>query len=230
MISARSVALSSSPKSDQAHDLRFPNQLSPQEQRTKHLRQSCELLSASFDKLDSLMEEYLQEVPFSPRDTDRSDANRFLRWISSVTKITAEQQDLITCLKSRFAVEFISFKRRLAFHRFQELTARSERFIQQVTLDDKATLHLNPLHVWATFETHVLLDEKASVPATVLFYPNAQGVQTTVLGVAALAVVKRLVNGSLSIKKIFKSKTPLEKTKLTASIKDMLRLGILAIQ
>src|SRR5262249_52863462 len=50
-------------------------------------------------------------------------------------------------------------------------------------------IHLNPLRVRARFTTRVLVDEEASLPADVLFFPVGNDIRTALLEPAGLALL-----------------------------------------
>ncbi len=76
--------------------------------------------------------------------------------------------------------------------RFQEMSGMVETFAPEWGTNPDLWIHLNPLRVWATFQTTVLLDEDDETPARVLFYPVGNDTRTAVLEEDGLAVVKFL--------------------------------------
>lgn len=151
------------------------------DERFTRLQSSCALLADGFDELDEFINEYVRDVPLSAYDTDSADAERFLDWLADRTDLTDEQQDYVTSQRSRYAVEFVAVKQRLAHVRFQRLLSASASRHDELLSNRRLMLHLNPIHVWATFETRVLLDNEVSIPAPVLFYAVGREVRSAVI-------------------------------------------------
>ena len=137
------------------------------------------LLKAAFDNLDALVTEYMHEVPLAAYDTGCSDGDRFLRWLSLTHVTTPEQQDHIACQLARHEVEHVARKNRLGHIRFQELRSMTARLTEDLPTNSKLRIHLNPVRVWAAFQTDVLLEENDAAPADVLFFANGQQIRAS---------------------------------------------------
>ena len=162
------------------------------DKRYQKLVDECEFLSETFDDLDEVIVEYVKTVPLTAYDTGCTDAERFLRHLESRRSLTPEQKDFITCQQGRYAIEFQALEKRMEHVRFQEMAAIAETLSPEWGENPDLWVHLNPLRVWATFQTTALLDEEDEVPATVLFYPVREDIRTAVLEEEGLAVAKFL--------------------------------------
>lgn len=162
------------------------------DKRYQKLVDQCEFMADAFEDLDEVIVEYVKTVPLTAYDTGPADAERFLRHLESGRSLTPEQKDYITCQQGRYALEFQAMERRMEHVRFQELAALAETLMPEWGSNPDLWVHLNPLRVWATFQTTVLLDEDDLVPATVLFYPVGDDIRTAVLEEEGMAVAKFL--------------------------------------
>lgn len=164
------------------------------DKRFEKVLDQVELLKATFDNLDDLVDEYILEVPLAAYDTGCSDGDRFLRWLKLTHLTTPEQQDHIVCQLARHEVENVARKNRLGHIRFQELRSMTDRLTSELPTNPKLRIHLNPIRTWATFQTNVLLDEFAAAPADVLFFANGQQVRTSVFADDGKSFVETLAS------------------------------------
>jgi hypothetical protein len=162
------------------------------DKRYQKLADECESLMDAFDDLDEVIVDYVKTIPLAAYDTGCSDAEHFLRYLESRRSLTPEQKDLVTCQQGRYALEFLAMERRLEHVRFQEMSGLAESLAEEWGSNPDLWVHLNPLRVWATFQTNVLLDEDDPVPATVLFYPVREDIRTAVLEEEGIAVARFL--------------------------------------
>jgi hypothetical protein len=162
------------------------------DKRYQKLVDQCELMMDEFDDLDEVVVEYVKTVPLTAYDTGCSDAERFLRYLESSRALTPEQRDFITCQNGRYALEFLAMERRMEHIRFQEMSGLAETLAPERGSNPDLWVHLNPLRVWATFHTTVLLDEDDETPANVLFYPVREDIRTAVLEEEGIAIVQFL--------------------------------------
>jgi hypothetical protein len=151
------------------------------DKRFQKLSDHLELLAEDFEDLEELIVEYVKTVPLAAYDTGASDGERFLDWLCERRELTAEQQDVVTCQRSRHAVEALAQERRLAHVRFQELLQSAEAFALELGANPDLWIHANPIHVEATLHTHRLLDAEDELPALVAFFPVGNDVRTAVL-------------------------------------------------
>ena len=162
------------------------------DKRFLKLKDQLELLADAFEDFDDLVAEYVKSRPLNAYDTRSSDANHFTEWLEQSRRLSAEQHDLITCQRSRHEVEERASQQRLQHIRFQEFAASRERFLGEWGPDPELRIELNPVRVWATFHTPVLLDEDDHLPAIVVFFPVEDNIHTAVVEVHAQALLREL--------------------------------------
>ncbi|MBW3542676.1 MAG: hypothetical protein KY476_20625 [Planctomycetes bacterium] len=151
------------------------------DKRYQKLHDELELLDEAFDDLDESIVEYVKTFPLAAYDTGASDAGCFMTWIEDSRELSDEQCDLVTCLRSRHAVELRAVANRLAHVRFQELAQSVDSFAPEWGENPRLRIHANPIHVRAVFQTRILLDEDDDVPAEVVFFPDGNDIRTAVL-------------------------------------------------
>lgn len=159
------------------------------EKRFEKLVGECEFLAEEFEDLEEVIICYVKSIPLTAYDTGCTDAERFLRHLEATRSLTPEQTDFITCQQGRYALEFQALEHRMEHVRFQEMSGMVETFSEEWGTNPDLWIYLNPLRVWATFYTTVLLEEDDEVPAKVLFYPVGADTRTAVLEDDGLAVV-----------------------------------------
>jgi len=151
------------------------------DKRFEKIQKGLELLQEDFEKFDDLIIRYMKEVPLAAYDTGASDADRMLIWMSETMDLDAEQRDLVKCQRARHAVEDRARLNRMQHVRFQELRTHNEQLLNEWGVNQELRVHLNPIRVWTTFETNLLLDEEAEPPCKVLFFAVDSDVATAVL-------------------------------------------------
>jgi hypothetical protein len=196
--------------------------------RFSDLKKSCQLLSNGFAELDGLMAAYLKEVRRGA-DSSTADAERFLDWLATRVDLTEEQLDLLVCVQSRYTVEFVAVKQRLAHARFQELRSNNTRLLKELSRSSRITVELNPVHVWATLETHVFLDDEATIPATVLFYGVEESVEGAVIEVDLIPLIQQLQRRSGNISSLQKALPQYTRQEVLDIVGELARLGIVAL-
>lgn len=162
------------------------------DKRYQKLLDQFEFMAEEFEELEDLIVEYVKTLPLTAYDTGCTDAERFLNWMETKRRLTPEQQDFVACQRGRYALEFLAMEHRLEHIRFQEMAGLVESFTPEWGSNPDLWLHLNPIRVWSSFQTTVLLDEDDETPATVLFYAVREDIRTAVLEEEGLAVVKFL--------------------------------------
>jgi hypothetical protein len=162
------------------------------DKRYQKLVDECEPILDAFDDLDEVIVDYVRTVPLTAYDTGCSDAANFLMYLESHRSLTPQQVDFVTCQRGRYALESLAMDRRLEHVRFQEMSALVDTLAAEWGSDPDLWVHLNPLRVWATFQTDALLGEDDETPATVLFYPVREDIRTAVLDEDGIAVVRFL--------------------------------------
>jgi hypothetical protein len=162
------------------------------DKRYQKLVDECEPMRDAFDDLDGVIVDYVKTVPLVAYDTGGSDSANYLRYLGSRRPLTPEQEDFVAYQQGRYALESLALDRRPEHLRFQEMSALVESLAAEWGSNPDLWVHLNPLRVWATFQTSTLLDEDDETPATVLFYPVREDIRTAVLGEDGIAVVRFL--------------------------------------
>lgn len=135
--------------------------------QASRLEDSCLLQAERLEcqRLRDLLDEYVAEVP--PPADSAADAEQFLDWLEARPGVSDEQRNLVSVQRCRQTVEFLALKKRLADLRFERLRTRGAAAPGR---PGRVTAHLNPAHVWATFESGASRREAHSAPCTVLFY------------------------------------------------------------
>lgn len=200
-----------------------------EQRRIEDIQDACATLVDRFKPFSALVESYLVDVPTQSSDTDRLDCERFLEWLESRSELTDEQRDLITDQQSRHAVEFIALQKRIAHQRFVRLLRENESFHKDSAKHLSESVHLNPVHVWATFETHALLDDCTPVPATVLFYSTEDEVLTVVVDSRAVTFLKSLEHGPQKLRSIIRQTSKADRGSLLDMIELLVELKIVAL-
>lgn len=166
------------------------------EKRFEKLQDQLELLADDVDDLDELIVEYVRTVPLAAYDTGTTDGDRFVRWLTASHTLTPEQRDLIAVIRSRVAVEELARVNRLPHVHFQELTSLTSELVEELTTNPNLTLHLNPIRIWAAFETDRLLGEDNPEPGgSILFYAWQSEVRTSVLEPETALMLRTLADG-----------------------------------
>ena len=163
------------------------------DKRFDKLTNQLEMLVGAVEGFDKSLEAYMRLVPLQAYDTSLTDGNRFLEWLSQQQSLSAEQSDLITCVRARHAVELTARRQRLQHVQFQELRSLEESFEDEFMRTRRIRIALNPIHHLTEFATTVLLgDDDTELPATVLFFAVDDDIRTAVLEPLGLEIVNRL--------------------------------------
>lgn len=198
--------------------------------RYETLQSACEALADGLEELNEFIRLYIREVPLSARDSNTSDAERFLLWLDSREDLTEEQRDYIRCQQGRQAIEFVAVKQRLAHVRFQELVSMNERLLPELETNPRLTIHLNPIHVWSRFETAALLGDIEAAPATVIFFPVGEDIRTAVVEGAGETLVRLLARqGVLRLKDLRKLVPHDVQPELPGLLRELAEMGMIAL-
>lgn len=197
--------------------------------RLDEIKNACALLADGFNEFDDMIETYVQEVPLHVRDSESRDCDRFLMWLKQSVELSDEQRDFIINQQSRHAVEFVALKQRIAHMRFQEMARDGEAIDIKSTKHLAKYVHLNPVHVWATFETHTFLDEETPVPATVLFYPANDEICTAVISDGAKTFLRNLERGPQKLKTLIRQTPKSDRDSLMKTINQLISQRVIAI-
>ncbi|MBT5020548.1 hypothetical protein N8553_03860 [bacterium] len=200
-----------------------------EKRRVNDIKDACATLVDDFQEFSCLVENYLTEVPSRSSDTDRSDCDRFLNWLESRSEMNDEQRDLIVDQQSRHAVEFIALQKRIAHQRFLRLLNEGGPFDKNSAKHLSESVHINPVHVWATFETQALLDGLTRVPAAVLFYSTEEEVLTVVVDSQATSLLKSLEHGSHKLRTLIRQTPKADRESMLETIEQLVNLKIVAV-
>lgn len=208
---------------------RYSDTANETSRRLDELKNACALLADGFNEFDGMIETYVQEVPLHVRDSESRDCNRFLLWLERRVELSDEQRDFIINQQSRHAVEFVALKQRIAHMRFQEIARGGETVDLKSTKQLAKYVHLNPVHVWATFETHAFLDEETPVPATVLFYPANDEIRTAVVSENAKRILRNLERGPQKLRTLIRQTSRSERDSLLETINELISQRVIAV-
>ncbi|MSR60290.1 MAG: hypothetical protein EXS05_22060 [Planctomycetaceae bacterium] len=164
------------------------------DKRREKLSRQVESVAGAFPDFDDLLERFIHEIPLAAYDTGADDGERFLQWLEQTQKPTDEQRDYIGCQRGRHAVEDAARRNRLAHVRFQDLLGLAGGLADELDKNRSLVVYLNPMRVWTRFETRELLDESATLPAEVVFFPVAGDIHTAVLEGEGLDRIRELAS------------------------------------
>ncbi len=198
-------------------------------QRLNELKNACALLADGLSGFDDLIEKYVRVEKRNRRDTPSRDCERFLEWIETEVHLTDQQRDMIVNQQSRHAVEFVALKQRIAHLRYEEILSNSQPFNKQSAQHLGQFVHMNPVHVWATFDTHTFIEDESPVPATVLFYPASGSVQTAVIDKQSEQIIRELEQGPQKLRTLLKQTPKEERETFLEAIQRLVSLKILAL-
>jgi len=198
--------------------------------RRRTLFDACDLLADGFDELEGLIAEYVRSVPITPRDAGDADAERFLQWLSEQDDLTDEQRDYVACQQGYRAVEFVALAQRLAHARFQERLSLNELNLPRLDRRSQLNVTLNPIHVWAVFETRALIDDDEPLPASVLFFPVGHEIRTVVVDTPAEELIRFLADsGTIRTRSLFRHWPTAERTELVAMLRELAAVGLITL-
>ena len=202
--------------------------------RSDKLTDQFEDFEEDFDELPEFISRYIREIPLAAYDTGASDADRFVRWLPTVTELTPEQRDLTLVIRSRFAVEEAGRRNRLGHVRFQELVSLNDQLVKELTTNPSLGIHLNPLRTRAVFETGLLIGEDDYPPdgVEVLFFAFQNEVRTVILEPEGRALVQTLSDIGLCslarLKKQLDLTISLDDEALMEMLTDCSEVGLIA--
>ena len=200
------------------------------DKRIWKLTDQFEFMKNEFDDLDDWMQEYIHEIPLQAYDTGASDSSIFLDWVLENKTLTAEQKDCIACHQSRIAVEETARVNRIAHVRFQDRMTVGESLIDELETNAELWLHVNPIRVWATFATTLLLDDEADLPAAVLFFPVGVDIRTAVLEADGRELIERLeLLSPCRLQTLIQTLAGWERGEVVDVVHDLLGMGLVTI-
>lgn len=204
------------------------------DKRADKLDGQLELFEEDLEELPDLISRYIREIPLAAYDTGTSDADRFVRWLPTVTELTPEQRDLTLVVRSRFTVEEAGRLNRLGHVRFQELVSLNDRLAPELETNPSLRIHLNPMRARAVFETGLLLGEEEAPDGgvEVLFFAFQTEVRTVILEPEGRALVQTLSDiGPCSLARLRKQldlTTSLDDESLMEMLTDCSEVGLIA--
>jgi len=205
------------------------------DKRFDKLRDQVELLEDVLSNLDELIGEYVGAVPLAAYDTGSSDGDRFAQWVARRIDPTADQRDLLSVIRSRYAVEEIARHNRLSHVRFQERLSMNERSLAELESNGSLRLYLNPIRLITHFESDLLLDEAGVDGADAVFFAVGTEIRVAVLDEDGQHVVAALArNGGLSQAELSgciesSSGRNLSADQLLEIVTDTVALGLVAL-
>lgn len=164
------------------------------EKRLEKLESQLEFVAEAFDDFESLIIRYMRDCRLAAYDTGTSDGERMLTWLAETQTLTPEQLDYVACQRARHAVEQLARKNRLRHVGFQDLYTLAERTSQELGCNERLRVYLNPIRKWSRFVTGILLDDEATLPADVLFFPVGEEVSTAVLELEGQVLINELTD------------------------------------
>lgn len=162
------------------------------DKRFTMVKMHLELLADHIEEFDQWCTEYTEAVLTPAISTFTADAEGMLNWLLENKSLTPEQRDLVTCQQSRHAVEEGARGCRAAHVRFHELASLAETLAKELETNESLVVHLNPLRLWTSFESPILLDDDETPPVDVLFFAVGRDIRTAVLEPNSRALVEEL--------------------------------------
>jgi hypothetical protein len=153
-----------------------------------------------------------------------------LEWLVENCPLTPRQRDYVACQQARHEIEELARSRRLQHVRFQEMRSLVNRWLDELESNDRLQVFLNPVRVWARFETDELLDDDAALPADVLFFADGGEVATAVLELEGQALVNLLADLNPCTLAQWAQLTPIaDRGELAELCRELSAMGLVAI-
>jgi len=146
------------------------------------------------EQFEPLAVEFIKALPLGAYDSGQYDGEKFLAWLEENKPLTPEQRDHVACQRARHAVENMGRNQRLPHVRFQDIASLATELAKELDTNPTLRIHLNPIRVWAQFETAALLDEDATTPADVLFFAVRNDTSTAVLETEGRQLIEELAS------------------------------------
>ena len=197
--------------------------------RFEKLEKQLKLVADQFGDFKDLIKRYMASEPLACYDVGYGDADGFLRWLTGLRPLTAEQRDHVTCQRARHALEAEARRRRPEHLRFQELWSVAAALAEDLDENPGLRLHLNPLRVWARLETAALLEGQAEPPQDVLFFARKESVAVAVVEPAAWPLVQQLwAGGPCTLGRLCGPGRSWERDDLVPLCRDLAAVGLVA--
>jgi hypothetical protein len=198
--------------------------------RAERLRRQFDLLPAHFDGFEELTVRHVKSQPSGAYASAGSEALRFLDWLEGARRLSSVERDLVACERCRFLVEQRARRNRARFVYFQDLLSVTPTLAEELDRSGHLMVHLNPIHIWARFETSELLGDAEELPAVVLFFPVGQAVSTAVLDPLGRALVEELSELSPCTLDAWSSLgRRAERDDLVVLIRNLAQMGLVAL-
>ena len=160
-------------------------------------------------ELDERIAAYLADAPAEWGDDPQLDAERFLEWLT-LESTTSPECDRAPTPRAPVTpspmVELTAIRQRLSHARFQRRWSSGRALEPTLSTTSRLTATLNPIHVWATFEPGPGGNHSDCVRADVLFFPAGDTVQSVLVGVDAVALLRCLQRrGSCRVRNLLRA-------------------------
>jgi hypothetical protein len=197
--------------------------------RLEKLEWQVEFVMPAFKDMAKLMEDYMRAQPLAAYASAASDGEGFLVWLEQTRKLTPVQRDHVVCQRVRHAAEAAARANLCGHLRFQELWSVAGTLAADLDDNPGLLVHLNPIHAWAQFTTRALVDEEATLPAEVVFFPVGSAIHTAVLEPDARAGVEALARcGPCTLSRWQTAVGDADREELIALGRDLAALGMVA--
>jgi hypothetical protein len=149
-------------------------------ERRRMLTEELALVALACDDFDDLITRYLGDVPRATYDPDKSDSERFLRWLRRNKQLSTQQSDFVAYQEAEYACLVLARNQRPAHVRFQRLLAASLASNIHSETDGNTLVYVNPVRIWSRLAGLSPTPTQRSVEA--IFF--AAGTQIRVAGLA----------------------------------------------
>ncbi len=199
------------------------------DKRFEKLASGLEFVAPAFRKFDDLIVSYLKSTPLAAYDTGASDSEQMLVWLEQSHRLTARQQDYVSCQRARHAVEDAARADRLSYVRFHERWSVTSNLVEELPTGI-VMLYLNPIRVWATFRTTALIGDDDELPARVVFFPIEGEISTATLDQRGQALLTELEHlQPLPFTSWAARCQHAESDELLETVRDLAAMGLLAV-
>ena len=198
------------------------------EKRLDKLTKQLEFVAEIFDDFESLIVQYIREVPLSALGSSAGDGERMLQWLNITQQLTPRQQDYVTCQNSRQNVENLARSKRALYIRFQELLSLTDGWFDELERNVRLNVYLNPICAWSRFVTSEFLNEEDTPPVNVIFFPVSGQVTTAVLEPRGQALIDELSGHQPCRLSEWIRQSGHDADEIVAACRDMAQIGLVA--
>ncbi len=165
------------------------------DKRLDKLDKGLELVKEALgDDFEPLAIEFIKALPMGAYDSGQYDGEKFLAWLVDHKSLSPVQRDHVACQRARNAVENMARNQRLAHVQFHDLASVAGKLSEELDSNPTLWIHLNPIRVWARFETGALLDEESDEPSDVIFFAVGKDITTAVLETEGRQMIEELAS------------------------------------